>query len=855
MGLSKRKLEYVEAHFRRCGDAKIAKVLGVDKDVVRKALKARGWERTDKDKAWIRNHPDASPPAYTGQIPQPADTVRLTRRHVAVAALCAIAAFLVYLRTVGPTVTGEDSGELVTAAYTMGVAHPPGYPLWCILGKLFTLIIPLGTVAWRVNVMSAFFAASTVFVVCLLGIKLRAHPLAAAAGALALAFSKELWEQATIAEVYTLNAFLVATCVLLLFVWYESRRNAVLYVFALVYGLGLCNHNTMHFLAPPFVLFVLAVDREPWRRWRAYGLCVALAGLAWCLHLYLPLRARTNPPVNWGNPSNWESFWDVIRRKQYSFGITADPRTPARLLVQTWHFAKLYAREFTPWLLWAPLLGIPALWRKEKLRLIFLAGLAVYVVFGFIFILNFDIDKQSLWLNNVFWIPAYMIAAVLIGCGVHWLAIGAPLPINAGADSAAPAWRTMLGRTAAVVLGLAVVLMPLQANYYANDKSQYYFAYDYGLNILNSLDQDAIYFPSADHATFPAIYLRAVEGVRPDVTIANKYGYPEKSVYEDMDPDLQERFRKVPTKQEEKIIEDWVIANTDRPVYFTKKRAFPALPGATLANRGLVYRVVRPGEELAGRDYWSEYVWHTLDPNDTRGEFTAELVLGDYHYALGRHLLESGEADKGLEHLARSLDITGETKEGLNNIASACAEHGQRGAAEEYYARALDLDREYVLALANLAKLRLQDGRPNEALPLGKRLLRISPGNPEAHRMVADCYTRIGLVDAALAQLHDLSRISPRDPKVFRDMGMLVLNHKNDPDAARALFGRSLELNPNQPDLVALASQPSAALPPLAPSSPWDRAATNPDIPLPSLPGPHMPQLPSLPQPGLPPGT
>ena len=69
--------------------------------------------------------------------------------------------FLFYLFSLHPTVSAGDSGELITAAYTLGIAHPPGYPLWTILGKIFTIIIPFGNIAYRVNLMSAFIGACT----------------------------------------------------------------------------------------------------------------------------------------------------------------------------------------------------------------------------------------------------------------------------------------------------------------------------------------------------------------------------------------------------------------------------------------------------------------------------------------------------------------------------------------------------------------------------------------------------------------------------------------------------------------------------------------------------------------------
>ena len=77
------------------------------------------------------------------------------------AALLFLITLTIYLITLAPTVGTEDSGELVAAAYTVGIPHPPGYPLWDILGKVFTFI-PISNIAWRINFMSAFFASATV---------------------------------------------------------------------------------------------------------------------------------------------------------------------------------------------------------------------------------------------------------------------------------------------------------------------------------------------------------------------------------------------------------------------------------------------------------------------------------------------------------------------------------------------------------------------------------------------------------------------------------------------------------------------------------------------------------------------
>src|SRR4026207_1784194 len=163
--------------------------------------------------------------------------------------LCAGSVFLValflYSWTLAPTVTLTDSGELVVVARGLGVAHPPGVPLWIILAHLASLV-PLGNVAQRINFSSAVFAALTCAMLTLgvaevivtasylAAAKRRkkgskkieelavTHPMVAApalGAGLLMAFSRTLWSYATITEVYALNAVLIVTIFFLMLRW------------------------------------------------------------------------------------------------------------------------------------------------------------------------------------------------------------------------------------------------------------------------------------------------------------------------------------------------------------------------------------------------------------------------------------------------------------------------------------------------------------------------------------------------------------------------------------------------------------------------------------------------------------
>jgi len=174
------------------------------------------------------------------------------------------ASFLVYLFTLAPGVYGFDSAELATGVYTQGVVHPPGYPSYLLLGKLFTLLVPLRDVAYRLNMMSALFAALTVLLLFRAIDRILNAPLPAAAAALFLGISNYFWQMALITEVYTTFTAFLAADLLLLSLWHARGRTGHLLLFSIFYGLTLTIHTSGILFAPAFAWLIL---RSPsWRR-------------------------------------------------------------------------------------------------------------------------------------------------------------------------------------------------------------------------------------------------------------------------------------------------------------------------------------------------------------------------------------------------------------------------------------------------------------------------------------------------------------------------------------------------------------------------------------------------------------
>ena len=328
-------------------------------------------------------------------------------------------------------------------------------------------------------------------------------------------------------------------------------------------------------------------------------------------------------------------------------------------------------------------------------------------------------------------------------------------------------------------------------------------------------------------------------------------GYPEESLYEDMPQSMRRHLSRTPNDAQDAQIENWIIENTDRPVYFTEKRPLDGLAGRILQTEGLLYRVAHVGDTPATRDYWEEYEWHTLEEDAAQGEFSAELILSDFWFAKGRSLLEHGEMDAAIAAFDVSVRAADYTKEAYNNVATACAEAKAFDQAAEYYLGALQDDPDYPTALRNLGQVYLQSGRHVEAYEQFDRLGALGRATRQDVLLTIDCLAALERVDEALDMVQSMIREEPEDPELFKKAGMLYLNHLRQPEIAQVYFQQSFALDPNQPDLVALLQGAGAQKQPEEPQFPTPPGV---DIPGLDMTGLNIPQAPAPQLPGLPGG-
>jgi hypothetical protein len=396
---------------------------------------------------------------------------RYSLQDTLLAALFALASFALYAATSAPSVATlfDDSLEFQVVLPTLGIAHPSGYPLYTLLGKLFTLICPFRDLAGRANLFSALAAAITVGVLYLVAKRASGSRPAAAAVTLAFAISPVWWSQATIAEVYALHGLLAALFLWLLLRWEDAhagrgasaskipvrgkppcrrspsgggtadenkslgpvsdrarpgarggsvRRPATapwaifktdrwLILVALVFGLGLAHHRTIALLLPAALVFVLWTDPTLPRRPRRWPplLLCTLAPLL--LYLYLPIRGRAVTSLDGTFTPTLQGTLDWIMAHGYNVFLTGNPFNVSR---DAGFFGKLFLDQFGVLLLLAAVLELVTAWRSGVRRYLFLLlATAAQVLFGVVY----KVEDVA-----VFFIPAFMLTALWAGMGL-----------------------------------------------------------------------------------------------------------------------------------------------------------------------------------------------------------------------------------------------------------------------------------------------------------------------------------------------------------------------------------------------------------------------------------------------------
>jgi hypothetical protein len=411
-----------------------------------------------------------------------------------------IASLALYVSTLAPTVLPADSGEYQLVSHVLGIAHPPGYALYTLLGKAFTLL-PVGDVAYRVNLFAAVCGAMTLVLIARAVRQGTGSCAAALVASATLGLSTTFWAQSTTANIRSLTALFTALCLVILLRWGEDRTNGRLAALGACFGLGVWHHLSLVLFTIPFLAYMLACEprliRQP-RRWLP-GLGAFVASFV--ILLYLPVRSLMAPSFDPAPIRSWGGFINHV----LALGFRGDMlyyRTLPELAARLGVWRDIMLLQFGPLLLGAGLLAALPLGARRWRVLLLLAGTwAVNVVS----VMTYRAPQTVEYL-----IPSYVALVMLLGYGLG-LTLRAPLRRSLGG--------ALIGLLLLVAGGIGVANYPSFRLLHGDTSAR-----DYAEAILRDAPPSAVVLTNWHRAT-PFWYLQQVEGLRPDVEV--RYVYPQ----------------------------------------------------------------------------------------------------------------------------------------------------------------------------------------------------------------------------------------------------------------------------------------------------------------------------------------
>ncbi len=379
-----------------------------------------------------------------------------------------------------------DSGEFALVLDSLGIAHPPGYPLFTVLGAVCVQALGFLRPAFAGGIYASLLAAGAVAMICLIFRRSLNNWTAMALG-LVWAFTPIFWAETNGVEIYTLNVLLIALCYWALERDGEKRWPLIVYLF----GLCLCNHPSALALSPA-LLYAFLADKE-YKRAKRLPSYLALLAVAGIFYFYLWIRSMHDPATDWGNPEGLTALWQHMSLKQYSgwVGNSWD---------NLWFATRLFGRTIVECWTWLGavliLSGTVLGWQVARRRTIYAVMIMVTAVIMAAF-------HQAVN-HEPFYLPPLLAALLLIGNNLIWLE-----------------QRRVPQAVAPSFLAAAATIL-LIANFHSQDRSSYTDYEEYSRSLLDAAPAGSLLFVAGDINSFGPLYLQWAEGYRREVDVYDR---------------------------------------------------------------------------------------------------------------------------------------------------------------------------------------------------------------------------------------------------------------------------------------------------------------------------------------------
>ncbi len=559
-----------------------------------------------------------------------------------------ISGFSVYLFSSAPALAPyRDMGEMVSVSKTLGVAHPPGYPAYTLVGKLSTLV-PLANYSYRVNLASVLGGALSALFLYLLLAQLGVSAWVALATAFLWIGSIGVWTVSIVTEMYSLN---LAAALFLLFVGsrlFEAERSVsskAPYFYLLSFLLGFFCGIRLDLvllgsgLAVSLAYYLWVSDRKEKIITVFFaGAMFFLLGLS--VYLYLLVRSNQHPFLNWRSPDTFMKLWESISRKSHggTLDLLSENYGPGELFQTNFMlYLKDMARQF--WIVGLPLVAMGLLDLFKKNRSLFLLSFTAWFFAGpfFIYKANLPPNPHAYAILEAHFLLPNAMVAVWLGLGLDWLVRYLSGRMIAEAQGNRP--RMVLG--ALLVLTAAA---GIGTRWREVSKRGNFFGYDYARNLFATLPPDSIVVMQKDVQLFLLWASQYAQAARPDVTVVAK-GLSGSDWYQEM----SKRSGVTASLGTLKTETDWLLfisQNPNRAIFAGWDEDVPFSSKYEQSPVGLVRRIVSKDSvnrglfpESFSTDFLSEfYAYRGRYRCAEQHEFFSSDLIDDYskaHFARG----------------------------------------------------------------------------------------------------------------------------------------------------------------------------------------------------------------------------
>jgi tetratricopeptide (TPR) repeat protein len=460
--------------------------------------------------------------------------------------ICLLASFVlplgVYFYTAAPGPFWEDSATFAMAAATLSIPHSPSFPLWVLIGKLFTWLIP-NNPARATNLMCGFFGATgaALFYLCVKKVLadifvtpsidsaqdkpqsstmgeeettgvLATNPavviLTALGAALVFAFSQTVWLQAVRAEVYSIQLVLALSVLLIALSLDKSERPTQFFLLAaFLWGLSAAIHPLLSVSVLPGFLIMGCYKSAGWKKELSkWSWAVGLIVLAGTVYLFLPIRSAQDPYLNWNQPDNWERFWAAVSRSgSWNDSLASTPSNVSYSNMMRLAVFMLSEYSLVFW-------GLVVYGILSLAHFLPRAGLGIFVLLLSNFLVTLWAAEFSAWNLDLLGYLAFGAGLAVLSAAAGLLRAVGRLSIHLPRLSPKIGW-------AAPVLSLVIGLFAVEKNWARADLHECRWPQKIAEESFRSLPANAVVIYSSDRLLTTALYQQGALGQRPDVAI------------------------------------------------------------------------------------------------------------------------------------------------------------------------------------------------------------------------------------------------------------------------------------------------------------------------------------------------